>query len=545
MLCGIFISCSENYLEKSPIDKPSVSTFLQSEEELELAVNGAYEVLWHSINYAIPIEAHLDLASDIGWSRAFTDFQFLGNGSADANNPVLLSIWKQLYIGIQRVNFVLDNAYNIENIKDQESYSRLLAEARFLRVYYYYHLTHLFGDVPLVTGTLSVPESYMARESQSKIIDFMLSELDEIASVLPNSSSSNQNKGRISKGIVFGLKSRIALFHEKWDMVIDATTRVMDLEFNLDEEFSNLYIKQGQINSPEIMWLLDYKNGVKNHSAPLWITSRMGNGFSALIPSQALIDSYLCLDGLTIDQSPLYNPDHPYENRDSRLHASVVVPGSIYNGFQYETHKDSLKCWNYNVSPAVRVDNQDAINPYASFSGYCFRKYSDQSIPAYRTQSETGFILMRYAEILLNYAEAKIELNQIDESVYNVLNKVRKRSRMPEVQSGLTQEKLRSVVRIERKSELAFEGLRLYDIRRWSIAHQVLNGPLYGRIPNDLLAEAPTIDSNGTPNYENVSNRDEMRIIEVRKFDADKNYLWPIPQFEIDINSEMSQNKGY
>ena len=291
--------------------------------------------------------------------------------------------------------------------------------------------------------------------------------------------------------------------------------------------------------------MLQYKLGVRVHLGPRWLAPRMASGFAGLIPSQSMIDSYLCTDGLTIDKSPLYDPQKPFLNRDPRLNMSCVVPGSIFNGYQYETHKDSLQCWNYNVTPAVRVANQDAINAFASFSGYCWRKYSDMRNPSFLLQSETGIILIRYAEVLLNYAEAKIEANSIDQSVYDALDEVRSRVGMPVITPGRSQIELRSIVRIERKSELAFEGLRLYDIRRWQIAEEVLNGPLYGRIPRGLLSSAPVIDENGSPDYSNVANRSDMRVIEPRTFNKDKNYLWPIPQFEIDINKNLVQNNGY
>lgn len=147
------------------------------------------------------------------------------------------------------------------------------------------------------------------------------------------------------------------------------------------------------------------------------------------------------------------------------------------------------------------------------------------------------------------YAEAKIEANQIDQSVYNAINEVRQRPgvSMPPLPNGLSQAELRSAVRKERLYELAGEGLRLFDIRRWRIAEYVLNGPLYGRIPKGLLSTAPTIDENGIPDYSNVPNREEMRVVEVRKFNKEDNrdYLWPIPQREITANPKLEQNPGY
>jgi hypothetical protein len=274
------------------------------------------------------------------------------------------------------------------------------------------------------------------------------------------------------------------------------------------------------------------------------IRGRMASGFCNRIPVQSLVDSYECIDGLSIDQSPLYNPQKPFENRDPRLGMTIALPGSIYYGYQFESHKDSLMCWNYNVNPPKRVPNLDATHTFASFSGYVWRKYADPTEQD-ATKTDINTIVMRYAEVLLNYAEAKIEANSIDESVYMAINKVRQRAGMPVITSGKSQGELRSIVRKERKYELAGEGLRYYDILRWKIAEDVIDGPCYGRIPRGYLASAPAIDENGTPDYSNVSNANQMRVIQTRVFDKSKNYLWPLPGIEVQTNSNLVQNPNY
>ena len=245
----------------------------------------------------------------------------------------------------------------------------------------------------------------------------------------------------------------------------------------------------------------------------------------------------------------MYDPKNPYENRDPRLAYTIALPGSIFMGYQFETHKDSVQCWNYREEIPVRIKNEDATNAYATFTGYCWRKYVDPADWANPIESELHQIMLRYAEVLLIYAEAKIEANKIDQSVYDAINKVRQRPsvNMPPLPEGLSQAELRSAVRKERLYELAGEGLRLFDIRRWRIAENVLNGPLYGRPPRGLLSAAPTIDENGVPDYSNVPNREEMRVVEVRKFNKEENrdYLWPIPQREITANPALIQNPGY
>nr|PZN54917.1 MAG: RagB/SusD family nutrient uptake outer membrane protein [Bacteroidota bacterium] len=545
ILAMIGIACDDG-LEKFPVDKPSSSTFLKTERELEMAVVGAYANLWSGYSYDMTIETILDVTSDIGWERAEAPWQELGNGKVDPNNTISREIWTNSYTGIQRCNTVLANASRIENITDQAKMDRNLAEARFLRAYWYHHLVSLYGDVPLVTTPLALSESNLPRTPKPQVYDFILSELDAAAAVLPEKYTASADIGRATKGAALALKSRVALYAGKFDVAIAAAEAVMNSGvYDLDDDYEGLFIKSKQIGSHEIIFSISYLVGLRTHRIPQGVNSRNGRGFSSKIPTQALIDSYLCIDGLPIDESPLYDPEKPFENRDPRLHYTCVVPGSVFDGFQFETHRDSVECWNYNVNPPVRVPNQDALNPFASFSGYCWRKYADMENPDYLTRSETGIVVLRFAEVLLNYAEAKIESNELDQSVYDALNAVRTRVGMPPVDLGKTQEELRSIVRIERKSELAFEGTRLYDIRRWRIAEEVMTGELLGRIPRGLLAAAPEIDENGTPNYDNVPNRSEMRVIELRIFDPAKNYVWPIPQIELEVNDLISQNPGY
>src|SRR5690606_30270115 len=175
------------------------------------------------------------------------------------------------------------------------------------------------------------------------------------------------------------------------------------------------------------------------------------------------LDSYECIDGLPIDESPLYDPANPFEHRDPRLKQSIATPGDIFLGFQFETHRDSVQCWNYNVSPPQRVPNQDALNAFASFSGYCWKKMADpEDFPVYRNNSSLNFIILRLGEVLLNYAEAKIELNEIDQSCLDAINEVRGREsvQMPPIAAGKSQADMREIIRRERKIELAMEGLR-------------------------------------------------------------------------------------
>ncbi|MGN6294154.1 MAG: RagB/SusD family nutrient uptake outer membrane protein, partial [Chitinophagaceae bacterium] len=174
-------------------------------------------------------------------------------------------------------------------------------------------------------------------------------------------------------------------------------------------------------------------------------------------------------------------------------------------------------------------------------------KYQDSlELPQYVTQSELNFMFIRYAEVLLTYAEAKIELNEIDQSVFDAINAVRGRATvgMPAVTGG-SQEELRKLIRYERTVELAMEGHRLFDLRRWKYAEHVLPGNLLGRKKKAFYNNpvVPQIDEYGKSHYPNET--DLFNVIGVNVFDASKHYYWPIPQKEIDLNKSLTQNKGY
>ena len=531
------LSCHKE-LEKFPLDAPSASTFLRNEGELRAALVGCFSPLNMRFGENPYIHA-MDMYSDIAANRDVTPHAMWGTATAGHVN----SFWNTLYQVISRCNFLLENVDRVQT-NNAQFVSQATAEARFLRAYCYSLLTDLYGDVPLVTVTLGLSEAYVSKNPKSEIVDFVLDELNEAAEHL--TSVNMPNTMTISKGAAYALASRVALHNERWTDAATAASKVMAMEgteYILHPNYADITMRAGK-TSKEVIWAIQFNYNDINHETPLTFRSRMAAGFSNRMPVQSLVDSYECTDGLSIDKSPLFNPAKPFENRDPRLGMTIALPGSVYYGYQFETHKDSLMCWNYNVSPAVRVPNLDATHTFASFSGYCWRKYADPK-EEHNTRSDINPIVIRYAEVLLNYAEAKIEANQLDESVYTAINKIRRRVDMPLIEEGKTQAELRSVVRKERKVELAGEGNRYFDIIRWGIAPQVLNGPCYGRIPKGLLSSAPLIDENGTPNYSSVSNRDEMRVIQTRIFVNPTNLVWPIPDIEIQTNKNLEQNDGY
>ncbi len=545
--CLSSVSC-DDYLERFPLDNPSDETFLRTEAELDLAVTGAYNTLWYggSGDVAGPFFPMLEAASDIGWDRNTSALQNLGLGIANADNGWSSSFWSAFYRGIGRCNYILSKSEPLAASIQEEKYKRLMAEVRFLRAYYYFFLNEMYGGVPLLTKTVTLSEAQIPRNTKAEITDFILSEMDAIVPALL-AETNTKNKGRVNKGVALALKSRTALFNGRWDIAAKASDELIKLgNYSLHSSYPELFQYAGQ-NSREIIFSVQYLKGTTVHSIPRFNGSRIALGHSNKIPVQALVDSYECTDGLAIDKSPLFDPKKPFANRDPRLTYTVVVPQTRFINYMFETHPDSLMTWDYNTTPARRVQNVEATHAYATFSGFLWRKYIDVADFPDINNSDLDIIMFRYAEVLLNYAEAKIELNQLDASVYDAINAVRGRAtvKMPPITAGKTQAELRAAVRKERKYEFAGEGLRLFDIHRWNIGEDAMKGPLRGRIRNAFLSSAPRIDENGTPHYENVANAKDMRVIEIRTYDKNRDNVWPIPRLEREVNPTLTQNPNY
>jgi hypothetical protein len=544
------------------MDSPSDKTFLANETEIKMAVIGCYTDLytaWEGMPFFLAFEE----LSDNGWDRNTNDVQKLSQGANDASSSFVRTVWSSCYSGISRCNYLINKLTDVKGVSAQVI-SQAKAEAQFLRAYYYSYLIDLYGDVPLVLKTITLDNAELPRNPKEEVLNQIFKDYDEAAAVL--GTTNNPTSGRPSRMAALALKARTALYNEKWDVAIAAASEVMKsegTEVRLDPIFSNLFTYGGQ-NSKETLFSIQYLFGHRVHPIFRLFGGRNGGGHANKVPSYQLIDSYGCKDGLPIDKSPLYNPAKPWDNRDPRLAWTFALPssgysdwqnepGCIFQGFQFETHRDSVKCWNYHRSPAARVDNQDALNAFASFTGINWRKFVNNENFGDVNNCHNNIIVIRYAEVLLIYAEAKVKAGQADASVYSALNKIRTRSGMPAISETSADELFYAIAR-ERRHELAREGQRLSDIRRWKIAENVMPGFLLGRMQKSYPTKAPVIDKWGTPNYvaagipiaSDVNHPNtSMRTVDKRLFNPNKDYLWPIPYIERQTNPSLTQNPNW
>ncbi len=564
VLAILLVGCNKDYLNRYPEDQPNSATYFTTAEQLNLAVNGAYSTLSYQQD-GFPYQMQLEGTSDLIWQRPATDAQAIGLGQHTSNTTMIRTIWTQSYIGIGRCNMLLDNMSKAKAVTPAAQYSRIEGEAKFLRAYYYANLISLYGDVPLVIKSITPEESFLPRTSKVEVLNFIFTDLDSAAAKLPLSYTGT-DIGRATKTSALALKARIALYNSKWDVAAAASKSVMDLGYHsLYPSYRNLFMYAGE-NSRESIFAFDYKLTIRTTATPQNNQARNSSGFSGLVPTRALADSYECTDGLTIDKSPLYSTADPFKNRDPRMRQTLLGDGDTWFGaggitFNMTYHPDSTTCTRYSPTFA-KIPNLEVTNAFSSYSGYIMKKYLDPLDIAVPNQSELAFMLIRYAEVLLTYAEAKIELNQIDASVLDAINLVRARgygvaatqtTLYPSIKTT-NQTELRSIVRRERKIELAGEGLRLFDIRRWNIADKVMNGILFGKAMNKTIyytLPKPTLDANSSPDYASFNSllavTGNFKIMDNPRVFKPHNYLWPIPQAEIDVNKNpgFKQNTGY
>lgn len=549
LLISLFLlhlsSCSD-YLDRAPLDSPSSESFLSKKIEMDLAVNNAYRMLYFLGNN-MPMPMFMDATTDIARVRGTygANVETVSLGNHSSNTSLFSTIWTHYYRYIARCNYIIQYVDRVIDATEEQK-NLAQAQALFLRAMAYNELVIYFGDVPFITTYLSTVEEGMAgRTDKDIIIEAILEDLDEAINILP-SNWDGDNKGRITKWATLALKARITLYHEKYSESAASAKQIIDNAATsgiaLTDDMISLFNYDGIRNS-EVLLDIPFHSLVQFNATPLMTFSRNAGGWAIIQPAVSLIDSYECIDGLPIDKSPLFDQAHPFKNRDPRLSAYIIHDGTWFKNIRYETHPDSVLASRVVGGIETRINNQDVTNAFASHTSYLFRKYADARDENVR-ESTINFILIRYAEVLLTYAEAKLEQGEIDSSLYESVNAVRRRAGLPEV-SNLSTEELRKLIRNERKVELAGEGLRLADIRRWKIAEHVMPGYFPGRKRKAYWFSPgiPTIDDWGIARYNNLQTVFEP--LQTRLFDSNRDYLFPIPQNEIDVNGDLTQNPGY
>lgn len=550
----------KKFLDKAPLAEPAENTFLSTAAEVDLALTGVYSSsYWTEAN--LPVQCRFDTYTDIGLERG----SGFAGGTFDAANGTILNYYTFMYRTVSRANVMLNGMTKAKDGMPAAIYNRSEAEAKVLRAWAYLHLIGLFGDVVYYTKPLDPNEYYtLTRTAKAKIIDNLFIDMDDAIAKL---DWQPYQRGRVSKAIAYGIKAKLAMLDKRYQAAVDATNAIItSAQYNLNPSFTSLFTRAGQAANAnkEIMYEMIYPVADANPVSYINLGqgSRTISAQSGRFPIQALVDRYECLDGKRIDQSPLYNPDSPSVRRDRRLKATVALHSDTIGCTLFGTYRRCV----YNIYNAAtpistnggafasspNLDLTNAFGPVLNGMGTLWYKYSNDELDDIAT-AKTSFIYMRYAEILSIYAEAKIELNQLDASVITAINRTRNRAGLPSVNVAIIsdQNKLRQIVRREKIVEFANEGLHLFDMRMWGTGDAAINTFVYGCTKVQASpAATPTFgtagsfnDLNDIPDYTASAAQRFKR--EQRFFTAPKYNLWPIPQRERDINPLISQNEGW
>ena len=551
--------CSCSKLDLYPLDTGSNDSWYKTEDQMVMSIRGLYRtVFWPLDN---------DYWADDHQSRS--NLNIITGGTINGESSEVKNRWQNCYKAIARANTILANLDNAqERLGISEEKVRLYrAQTLVARAAQYCILTTYFGDVVYVDKEISIDEAFrMGRTDKSEILEKVYADLETAAADLPVSYTGSVELA--TRGAALAIKARYALFNGEWQIAADAARRCMDLGvYELYPEFSKLFLASTAHVSENILsW---------PRSVDLDITLDPGNvmgyctrnrgGYASEYPSWELFCSFLCRDGKPIDESPLFNPHKPFENRDPRCAATIAEFGTEHLGVIYDPNPYSFNVMNNITGKQIKNLDCNSNSMYASFNGLVRKKGVDEDWVNNQTfKVAPDYVFIRYAEVLLIYAEAKIELGQIDASVLNAINSVRARaygvqlsqtSAYPAV-TALGQDEMRRIVRLERRMELAYEGLRYMDLLRWKLAEKALNQPNYGLLDNTGLkklcddgnwffAYVPEIDEDGIADFSRLYEDGLCKIISKRNFDASKNYLWPIPSQEVLTNPFLGQNDNY
>ena len=494
------------------------NNFWSQENDAILFLTGTYSALpsWSTI-------IELDGITDNGTVNAQFDGRYVyADGSFDPQSGYSRGHWNNFFGAVARTNILLANIDRIPATKiDPTRKARYIAETKFLRGVFYLQLVSMFGDVPMPLVPLSDADARVLTNTPAvKIYDQILSDFDAAAAVLPTSFT-GADIGRATKGAALAFKARAALYAGRNQIAADAAKAVMDMGiFSLYPNYGNLFVYAGE-NSAEIIFARKYSKIAQATGQNNNIFGSFGpisnSAAGQVVPIRTLVDSYQMTDGKSITTSPLYNPapSKMYDNRDPRLAATVLYPGASWDGRLFDSRPRGL---------STQPEAIDLQNVNASVTGFNIRKWIDLTDKADRGNGGIDIILIRYADILLMYTEAKVALGQADASALAAINLVRARVSMPQL-AAVTE----ADVRYERRAELAFEGLRLFDLRRWKIAAQVM--------PTPVVTGIDYLDATGALKTATVP-------ASARAFPA-RNYFWPIPQAELDLNSNLKQNPGF
>ena len=538
----VLSSCND--LEQEPTHEFTEANYWTSPQDAMGMLSRAYSQMYDA-GYMFSTEC----LSDNVFQRRPSDEKTITSGLADASNGRFQREWNDSYRCIKTCHILLAN---IESVPmDPELKARVIAETRFIRAFSFFRLTTWFGDVPHFTTDISLEESRnVTRKPQAEVLTWIRAELEDIKEILPKREEySLADRGRITRGAAAMLLARTYLYvrmpDTEWEKVRDICRDIMDGvygHYELFPSYEGIFTAENQYNS-EIILDIQYVPRLRTWDNMQDLIPRAAgarvNGFA---PTQELVDDYINIGFGSL------SPGAPFASLDPRLIQTVVNHG-------YRWQMPDGEYITIEIDPlTTAVNAPDRYKPASDETptGYFLRKWYDITYTGDNIASGMNIILMRYADVLLMYAEAKNELGEFNQTVWEeTIVPLRERAAVTteiwnsnsndyeltliefgpmalQYPSVATQEMRQTILRRERRAELAIEGTRVFDLRRWGTAVEVLNGSAHGaRFANN--------------------NTENIRLEPIRRFDPLRDYLWAIPQLERDRvgHDKLTQNPRY
>lgn len=532
MIGSLTFSCSD-FLSIEPTSLISDETLWKSTDNADLFLNDIYSELPGPFNTHDPTENWSDNSmSAHSWGYSTTTIAKASYNPENAPHQ-----WFN-YNKIRKTNLFISKVN--ESSLSEDWKKQRLGEARFLRAYYYMLLWTHHGGVPIITDVLNQQEQgeeiFKARNTAEETYQFIVTELEDIV----NDLALESEDGRATRGAALTLKGWCELYWasplynennepSRWEAAASTYKKVIDLGvYELFPDYNGQFMESNNFNS-ETIFAKTYLGGTRLGGSReglqgVWWADGTYYAWSGVDPTQELVDSYFMSNGLPIDHPESgYDPQNPYANRSERFYQSIIYDGSEWLGLEI-IMKQGVGSKN--------ATDLGAVNE-ATNTGYYYRKglHPEYAVLGHNGLSSANFIIFRYAEVLLSYAEAYNEAFGPDASVYNAINQVRDRVNLPPLQNGMTREEMRGAIYQERRVELALEEKRYFDLLRLRQAEEKLNGHLHAMVierENDewIYKVVPATDGSVT-------------------FHPEKNYVFPIPQNAMDRNQELEQNPNY
>jgi hypothetical protein len=503
------VSCNDDFLDRSSLTQIAEDNFWQSEEDAFLALNGVYAALQSRSMYGGGLNAWIGFPSfDNFGDNAFNQFKWEGagifmEGTLTADAGPTRNIWEDHYRAIARANLVIQNVQAIDDdLIAENSKNDILGQAYFLRALLYFNLSVYYQDVPLITEPQLLDDAFVSKNNYAEVTAQVIEDLVDAVELLPMPSSRPASQfGYATKGSALGLLARVQLYNKNYsgeNGVLFATQELLGMGYSLHPNYEQLFSLEGE-NSPEIVFSIRFDRDPNNNNGETFSATFLGTPKVDERPMPNLVNDYYATDGLPISESPLYNPQNERANRDPRAGATIYFPGDAFL-----------------LEPNV-----------VTFTGNSPTRYGKRKYIRRAPEPDSGgvggagsqdFYLIRYADVLLMRAEALAETGDLGGAA-SLVNQVRARVNMPSVQQveGITsQQAMIDIVRHERRVELALEGLRFMDLKRWGEVQQAF----------ERAASDPVGPYN--PNFQGLRSE-----------------FFPIPQSEIDVNPQLEQHPAW